>query len=78
MKYTVTEIDAMEGSNDRRFRVHKKGLPDYKRVEVWYSELFGRKRAWCCSCSGISAAMLGSCPHANAVKRHVAKQPRTS
>jgi hypothetical protein len=72
VKYTVTEVEPME-SGDRCFKVHTAGEPDYAKAEVWYSEQLGRKRAWCCRCSGVSAAMLGSCRHANAVKRFVKK-----
>ena len=74
MRYDVTE---KKGFNDVRVfsvtpirAIAGRG----QSIDVWLDSRCSR----CTNCSGPLSAMLSSCAHAAAVKRHVAKQKAAS
>lgn len=53
----------------RTFSVGFPDQPDYERVGVWVGKGDVPR---CTQCSGLLAAMMASCKHAQAVKRYLA------
>lgn len=79
-RWSVEEsvADSFEGGSGRAVRVfHVWREPRGRNAQpthVWYTEQ--DNSAACCSCSGILTAMMESCRHARAVKRHLAWKGR--
>jgi hypothetical protein len=63
-KYAVKKITA------DHYEVRLIGTPEYLGTAVTIQQ----GRAYCCKCSGPLAAQLTTCRHANAVRRHIAKE----
>jgi len=69
VKWIIEEVED-EREDMRSFTVRRPEQKTFLATYVWWD---GR-RAWCCKCSGNSAAMLSSCYHAKAVKRFAMKE----
>lgn len=68
LKYTFTEKEPINAT--RVFALLKPGQRPWDAVHVWWHGSF----AACTQCSGPLKAMLGNCTHAQALKRHIAKE----
>lgn len=67
-KFTIEEVEPFvsgHGDKVRVFLVIEPGQERWDAAHVWLSD-----RARCTKCSGLLSAMLSSCKHARAVKRH--------
>jgi hypothetical protein len=74
----AADFTAGDGATVRVYGVTDLRAPQWDRlpVHVWYAqERTGRPaRPRCVSCSGLLSAMLSTCRHADAVRRHTAKE----
>jgi len=70
-RYNIEETPSFQdasGATVRVFRVWsgEGEMAKYNGADVWWDG----KLARCTRCSGMLSAMLSTCPHARAVKRH--------
>jgi len=68
VKYIISHDGEISGGRAQIYKVQSAGAQPWQFTHVWHSE---DDRLNCCKCSGPLQAMLSSCKHCNAVRRHL-------